>query len=122
MSISGLAGFVWLLIMLVLSVKTKNASSKCLRRVNHTRGTTQIAADAATFRLQQVLSFHAGIRKKPTVASGSVLRLGRDGYLDWHLPALWKIPNLTVFVKAFSYCGYSSVSTGKSQMIFLAGQ
>ena len=55
-----------------------------------------ICGKCRLFRLQQVLTFNAGIREKPTDTPRSVLRLRRDGSSEWlsagshQVPALWE--------------------------------
>ena len=59
------------------------------------------------FRLQQVLSFNASLREKPTGCDLSVFRLGSDRPFDTKTVGLHQAPTLcrflyqTVFVKAF---------------------
>ena len=77
-----------------------------LRRVKHTRGTTQIAAYAAASRSNKRYPLTRA-DGRTYCAGGSALRLGRDGYLERGLSAHTKCrlsekPDfLTVFVKAF---------------------
>ena len=80
---------------------------------------------SATFRLQQVLSFNAGIREALTIRYTIVQRSGSEGISLWREEYRFtatigslKFSTPTVFVKAIDICRKYSMSPRKSQLIF----